>query len=176
MSSPVLTHLTDKPDCFSADVSPISCTKRYSQVPHESYDETEFVPEDQCPRLVLPVAAECARGSVDSWSAASDQEAGESEIPASLARRLYCYWVLQELDSRELTEAAHALTQLTGFRGPPVQGQADNDANEDSWPIEPDTQVRYTIQQMARAWRAVAESIEQDDAALSVDPDDYPAT
>jgi hypothetical protein len=40
--------------------------------------------------------------------------------------------------------------------------------------LVPDTDRAYTVQQMAQAWKASGQPIPEDDAALSVDPDDYP--
>jgi hypothetical protein len=41
-------------------------------------------------------------------------------------------------------------------------------------PVVPDTDQAYTVQEMARAWQAIGKPVPEDDAALSVDPDDYP--
>ncbi len=45
----------------------------------------------------------------------------------------------------------------------------------ESWqPIVPDTDGAYTVQQMARAWKAIGRQVVEDEIPLSVDPDDYP--
>ena len=45
---------------------------------------------------------------------------------------------------------------------------------ESSGPVVADSQQSYTVSQMAHAWKAVAKPILEEDARLSVDPDDYP--
>lgn len=45
----------------------------------------------------------------------------------------------------------------------------------DSWrPVVADTDQPRTMQQMAQAWKTVAKPIPDDEASLSLDPDDYP--
>lgn len=45
----------------------------------------------------------------------------------------------------------------------------------ESWgPVIADTDQPRTMQQMACAWKAVAQPILDDDRSISVDPDDYP--
>jgi hypothetical protein len=40
--------------------------------------------------------------------------------------------------------------------------------------IVPDTHRAYAVRQMAQAWEAIARPLPEEDAAQSVDPDDYP--
>jgi hypothetical protein len=40
--------------------------------------------------------------------------------------------------------------------------------------IAPDTDHIYAVEQMAQAWLTITGPLTQDNAALSVDPDDYP--
>ena len=41
-------------------------------------------------------------------------------------------------------------------------------------PLAPDTDRSVSAQQMALAWQGISRPLSADDAALSVDPDDYP--
>jgi hypothetical protein len=63
--------------------------------------------------------------------------------------------------------------EQTGLQGREADG--DEEWLVASWePIVPDTDHSYTMQQMARAWEAVSQPVAEEDARLSVDPDDYP--
>jgi hypothetical protein len=41
-------------------------------------------------------------------------------------------------------------------------------------PLAPDTDCPASVPQMARAWQTISRPLHEDDAVLSVDPDDYP--
>ena len=41
-------------------------------------------------------------------------------------------------------------------------------------PLAPDTDCPASVPQMARAWQTISRPLPEDDAVLSVDPDDYP--
>jgi hypothetical protein len=53
-------------------------------------------------------------------------------------------------------------------------GNSEDRTPETLESIVPDTDRAYTVEQMARAWQTIGRPITEDDAALSIDPDDYP--
>lgn len=172
MSSNTLMRLTDKQVCSSADASQIVFTRPFSLDRHESFDDADFASEEdylaaplECPSAPIDL---CRHNSVREMEA----ELGDVEVSASLLRRLYCHWVIQQLGAHDLPEAATALTQFTDLDQTTVSEEPP--VPPARWePIIPDTDECYTVRQMAKAWKAIAQSIRQDDVPLSVDPDDY---
>jgi hypothetical protein len=64
-----------------------------------------------------------------------------------------------------------SLPDGTRVRVDPLTSPKEPDASK---PITADTDHPRTFQQMAQAWKNISRKIPDDDAPLSVDPDDYP--
>jgi hypothetical protein len=63
----------------------------------------------------------------------------------------------------------HRTDPAEGKNGPPDEG-----ASESSEAVVPDTESARTVHELAQAWKAIGRPVPEEDAALSVDPDDYP--
>ncbi|MCI0461577.1 MAG: hypothetical protein L0Z62_31900 [Gemmataceae bacterium] len=58
---------------------------------------------------------------------------------------------------------------------PPTRETEVEEGGSETWePVVPDADLAYTTEQMAQAWQRLSRPLAEDDAALSVDPDDYP--
>jgi hypothetical protein len=111
----------------------------------------------------------------------------EFELPEAFMNRLICHVLIDHLQDSGLTEARETLAEMVSFydnppptyrqlpHGPQVTVEMGPPIIRPVYPVVPDTDRTYTMEQMAQAWQAIGRQVsEDDDVPLSVDPDDYP--